>query len=80
MPIFQEAISKEDYDSLISKIKDYLSANSINACLPMCAVTTMSCGVGCFVCCYLAAAATKITGDLKRSVKNSPERLSRHVR
>ena len=72
MPIFQEAISKEDYDSLISKIKDYLSANSINACLPMCAVTTMSCGVGCFVCCYLAAAGTKITGDLKKIGEEFP--------
>ncbi|KAL1510311.1 hypothetical protein AB1Y20_006631 [Prymnesium parvum] len=34
VPIFEEAISKKDYDALVSKIRDYLDKNAINELLP----------------------------------------------
>ena len=66
MPLFQEAISKQDYEALMSKIKDYLEKNSINDCLPICGLMTIGCGVGCFVCGSIAHSASKITSDLTK--------------
>ena len=55
LPIFQEAITQQEYDALISKIKEYLAKNAINHCLPTCAMMTIGCGVGCFICGCAAA-------------------------
>jgi hypothetical protein len=65
MPVFQEAISQKDYEALVSKLKDYFETNAINPFLPRCAMATLTCGVGCLICGYMAVKASSITRDLK---------------
>jgi len=62
MPVFGEAISKPDYESLIAKIKTHLEANAI----PMWQVACGTCPPTCLVggACYLYLKASAITKEL----------------
>ena len=67
MPIFEEAISKAEYDALIGKIKGYLEKNKVDAGLPLCGMFTVCCfGIGCCILGYVASKASQITNDLKK--------------
>jgi hypothetical protein len=65
MPLFGEAISKPDYESLIAKIKTHLEANAIPMWQVACGMCPPTCLVGGACCLYLKASAiTKELGKI----------------
>ncbi len=62
MPLFGEAISKADYESLIAKIKAHIEANAIPMWQVACGMCPPTCLVG--GACYVYLKASAITRDL----------------
>ena len=60
MPLFGEAISKADYESLIAKIKAHLEANAMKLWLIYCAM----CAPCCVGLCYVYPKASALTREL----------------
>jgi hypothetical protein len=64
MPLFGEAISKDDYDKLIAKIKEHLDANSIPMWQVYCGIMPPTGMIGGI--CYLYWKASAITKELRK--------------
>ena len=67
MPIFEEAISKEEYDTLIGKIKSYLDENNLDPSLRSCGYRSAGCCcIGVCILCHLSSQTNRITNDVKK--------------
>ena len=72
LPALAPTVSKEDYNALMTQIKEYLDANGISMCLVTTGMVLAPCVIGCFFCGMAAMKANQITADLKAKVAAAP--------